>query len=296
LTPENIYVSSGAFQSNTLSTIAQQCIKTQIKGLELGANIRTFSPELDETLAYIFETNKINLLIHNYFPPPKTPFVLNLGSSNKDILEKSLNLCMRAIKMCDRYNIPFYSVHAGFCFDALPEQLGQKFTSFSRISFHKAENIFIESLKNLSDYAAGFDIGIAVENNVLAPFNLVNGRNELLLGVAAKDLVRYIEKAERSNLFILLDVGHLKVTSMSLKLNPYTEMEAIAPFVRAVHLSENNGYDDVHGKTNNDSWFWKPLRNLLPNSTIYILEAYQLEPTELLEQVKMIKRNLTKNE
>jgi sugar phosphate isomerase/epimerase len=288
-----VYVSSSAFHSHTVLTIVQQCLDAQIEGLELGANIKAFSSAMNDHLSSLVRTQRINLLIHNYFPPPEIPFVLNLGSCNSETLDSSLVHCMRAIDMCDQYNIPFYSIHAGFCFDVLPEQLGQPLTPLNRVSIDKTESIFIESLQTLSDHAARFDIAILVENHVLEPYNLIEGRNKLLLGVTAKDLIRYIKKVGRSNLFILLDVGHLKITATTLGLNPYREIEAIAPFIRAVHLSDNNGYEDAHDKVNRDSWFWKPLKEYLrDNSIYYILEVQGLTHAERLEQVQMIERHL----
>ena len=140
----------------------------------------------------------------------------------------------------------------------------------------------------LADYAAEFDIAIAVENNVLAPYNLIGDQNELLLGVTARDLVRCVEKTRRSNVFILLDLGHLKVSAMTLELNADEEIEGVAPFVRAVHLSENNGYDDLHGKIGADSWFWKPLKEFMNDDTVYILEAHRLKRNEIIAQVETI--------
>ena len=40
-------------------------------------------------------------LLHNYFPAPKVPFVLNLASENKEIRELSLNHCLKNIHIDD---------------------------------------------------------------------------------------------------------------------------------------------------------------------------------------------------
>ena len=42
----------------------------------------------------------MNFLIHNYFPPPKKNFILNLGSTNENIRLQSVNLCKGAINLC----------------------------------------------------------------------------------------------------------------------------------------------------------------------------------------------------
>ena len=61
-------------------------------------------------------------LVHNYFPPPKEEFVLNLGSTNNEIIRKSISLCKKAIDDAVVLGAPCYSIHAGFYFDPeIPE-------------------------------------------------------------------------------------------------------------------------------------------------------------------------------
>jgi len=41
----------------------------------------------------------LNYLIHNYFPPPSKPFVLNLASLDDKLYKQSIDLCINAIKL-----------------------------------------------------------------------------------------------------------------------------------------------------------------------------------------------------
>ena len=65
--------------------------------------------------------------MHNYFPPPKNPFVLNLASSNNKILNLSLKHICKAIKLTSRIGAKYYSFHAGFLVDPMVDRLGKKF-------------------------------------------------------------------------------------------------------------------------------------------------------------------------
>ena len=40
---------------------------------------------------FLNKLSKHNARLHNYFPPPKIKFVINLASKNKNILRKSIN-------------------------------------------------------------------------------------------------------------------------------------------------------------------------------------------------------------
>ena len=59
-----------------------------INSVELsgGKYIENYSDELVK-----LAQSRINLQIHNYFPVPKVPFVLNLASENGDILKESFD-------------------------------------------------------------------------------------------------------------------------------------------------------------------------------------------------------------
>ena len=109
-----------------------------------------------------------------------------------------------------------------------------------------AEDIFVESLKVLSQEAAKAGIDLLIENNVLEPFNLVNSKNELLLCVTSDDLLRIIEKTAADNVYILLDVSHLKISANSLRFSSESFIRDVASYVKAVHLSDNNGVRDIN--------------------------------------------------
>ena len=284
----NIFVSTGAFRTNDLHAILDTCLQEEIHGLELSSPDVALSEKLLSELEKHATTKRLSFLVHNYFPPPRKPFVLNLASNDEDTLEASREHCKRAVTLSEKLRAPFYSVHAGFCFHADPEDLGKEQTKLPRIPMEEAEEIFVGSLKLLSHYAARCGVDIAIENNVLAPFNLINSRNELFLGLCSDELLRIIDKVNADNLYCLLDVAHLKVSAKALGFDPVQFIREVAPFVKAVHLSDNDGFEDSNETVTRESWFWRPLLEYLPPSTVYVLEVFNSPLEAIVDQLDLM--------
>ena len=56
--------------------------------------------------------------LHNYCPPPIDPFVYNIASSDKFVLNKSEELAANALRLCKSVGSPLYGIHAGYIGDA----------------------------------------------------------------------------------------------------------------------------------------------------------------------------------
>jgi sugar phosphate isomerase/epimerase len=284
---KQIYVSTGTFDNKTLLDILAFASQNDINAIELSSGVN-YAEDMQPILLKASHTDKFKFLIHNYFPPPQIPFVLNLASDNNEIVDLSCKHCKKAIKMAAELGAPFYSVHSGFCFHAEPKHLGKDQTQLKRISKKEAENIFIENLQNLADFAALKGVKLLVENNVVSPFNLINGKNELLLGVTADEIKGIMDKTSRDNLGLLLDVGHLKVSANALGFCPEDFIRQVSDRIKAVHLSDNNGQNDSHNKIHTKSWFWKPLFEHISSDIIWILETHSVPMESITEQVALI--------
>ena len=125
-----------------------------IRTIELGY-MESCPDNIGRDLARFQQDTGCAFVLHNYFPPPEEPFVLNLAASDDTTLELSRSLCRRAIDLSIELQAPFYSVHAGFCFEAGPEDLGAAQIDLQRIDPARAEEVFVESLAILREYAAG---------------------------------------------------------------------------------------------------------------------------------------------
>lgn len=266
-----VYVSSGAFRTRSVPEIVDACLRNGIARLELSGT--AWEPNL---LERVRETagRGISYLVHNYFPPHEAPFVQNLAAGDPEVLARSRAHCRRAVDLTAELGAGFFSVHAGFAFAAGPQDLGKDLTGFPRVSREQAHQTFVESLKDLCAYGKERGVQIVVENNVVAPFNLVNGKNLLCLCATAEDIQQTCAEVGSFNLGLLIDVGHLKVTATALKFDKQKFLDEVAPQVVAFHLSDNHGLADQNLPFGEEAWFLPRLADF-PDATM-ILEAYRL--------------------
>ena len=280
------FVSTGAFQAGTLREVIDLALDGGFSRIELASGTR-WEPEL---LAPIRETagRSIRYLVHNYFPPHEQPFVLNLASADAAMIARSLDHCRTAVDLCVEVGAPFFSVHSGFAFHARPEDLGRDLTQAPRVTVERAHEIFVESLSELCTYASARGVVVAIENNVLTPFNLVNGANRMLLCTTAREMVSTYDDVGSSNLGFLIDVGHLKVTAATLGFDPHAFLDEVAPHVVAVHVSDNDGTADRNLPFDDDAWFVPRLVEF-PRAAV-VVEAYDLECEQIREACRIVDR------
>jgi sugar phosphate isomerase/epimerase len=165
-------------------------------------------------------------------------------------------------------------VHSGFAFHASPGDLNRPQTALPRIPYEKAYGIFLEAVRELARYGARKGVKLALENNVVAEFNLSGGRNEILLLAEAEESLSFFKEAGSGNLFFLIDLGHLKVTSNVLKFDKDEYLKSIIPYVIGFHLDDNNGLVDEHRGFDESVWFRQILME--NREKTFILEAQNL--------------------
>jgi sugar phosphate isomerase/epimerase len=287
LIDNNIFVSTAVFQSDDFRSVIDICQNYSLKNLELGFLAGLNGNDLRK-LGELRTDSDFHFLIHNYFPPPPEPFVLNLADYNEPSWSLSIDHCKKAIDLASALQCPFYSLHAGFCFRAAPAHLGRKITAVSLIPKEEARRVFIHSLQLVADYARKKNVRIAIENHVVEADNRVNGENPYFLGVTADDLLELVADVQRENVGVLLDLGHLKVSANTLGFSPEEFIEKLSPKIIAIHFHDNNGIKDEHSGIAGDSWFWKPIRENLPGDLYGILEVEHLDPEEITRQVRLI--------
>ena len=84
----SIFVSTGGLAKLPGNIVAERYLRKGIKNIELSGGVHT--PTLVEDLLKI--KKEANFQVHNYFPPPKNPFVLNLASADQKISNLSLKV------------------------------------------------------------------------------------------------------------------------------------------------------------------------------------------------------------
>jgi sugar phosphate isomerase/epimerase len=278
---DNIYISSNAFRDKNLVNIINICRENSITNLELGPRVICSGGQIEVKEILHSNCEQMRFLLHHYFPRVDKDFVLNLASDSKIILSKSIKYCKDAIDISSEINAPFFGVHAGFAFHATANNLGGSLWGLPKIPYQKAYRIFVESISELSAYAAGKNVKIVVENNVILPNNLENGKNNLLLLAELEETIKFFKEVQSDNLFYLMDLGHLKINSVALGFNINEFVQSMLPFTIALHLSENDTLRDSHLLFNKEVWFKDIIRK--NKEKILIIELFNSDISEIID-------------
>ncbi len=245
------FVSTTGYSSGrSLPSILAAFAKAGISAVELGTS---HPPEKDmETLLRSFD---FDYSVHNYFPLTDPELVLNLASANDDVRSATLTAAKLAIDIGVAVGAHFYGIHAGFLSDVKSESLGKPLQYETLAERSTGFSNMLESAAELCEYANGYDMPVYFENHVLAAFNLSSdGRSPLLL-VDANEAVDFFEQLDQPNAGLLVDVGHLNVSATTLEFDRGEYVDTVRPWIKALHLSDNDGLSDETKAYDENAWF-----------------------------------------
>ena len=184
-----------------------------------------------------------NIVLHNYSPPPKKPFVLNLGSLNEDINGRSYEHIKEAIKLSQEIGARRYAIHAPYCIDPLPVQMGNLLKKRVKFEYEDVLNQFCEKYCELRSFARGCGVDLMIENNVMTKENVnqlgpnglafcnIDGTNDLI------DLIG-------EDVSFLIDFAHLKVSAATLEFDRIEFLDLCEKYTGGVHLSDTSDRSD----------------------------------------------------
>ena len=281
-----IFISSGAFKSQNVERIIELADEFEVDHIELASGCKYNDGMLEDVRRKRGDPN--TYLVHNYFPPPKDPFVLNLASTDEQQRTVSLDHAYNAIDLCVELDCPFYSVHSGFAINLTPDMLGQPQlqVDLQPVDFELALETFKESAIQLSDYAAQRNKDVLFENNVVPPRALRNIKSSPMLMVRADEIVEFFTDLNLPNIGLLLDVGHANVSATSYEFDRIDFVEKTMPFVRAFHLSGNDGREDQNHMFGLTDWFAPFVRE--HREKPMVIEVYKLSRDEIWRQWEIV--------
>jgi len=231
-----IYVSTTCLgDGRNVFDVLETYAEADLRNIELGSthnHINDLSPAR-------FKRYGFNFFCHHYFPPPQEPFIVNLASQDPMILKRSKEQIKRSIEFCYVLGIKLFTFHAGFRAD--PGESLNFSTEQSVTSYRRAFDTFVDSVKEIDCYASDMGVKIAVENNVLSEYNVIDGENPFLLLCKAEEFDELWASISSPGVGMLLDLGHLKVTSHWLGFDKYEFIGKVRDRVFAIHVHENNG-------------------------------------------------------
>lgn len=279
-----IYVSTGGYSKKKPSEIYKYLKKNGIFQIEFSGG------KFDLEIKKLFKKKNPSIQFHNYFPPNQRPFVFNLSSANKEILNKSLSMAKKNIINSKKIGAKYFSLHAGFRIDPNLEELGEKIYKKRILKKTIAEKNFYKSIKQLVSYAKKYGIILLIENNVISKKNLKSfGENPFLFTRPEEIKDFFLKFGKSNNLGLLLDVAHLKVSSKTLGFDMYKAHKEIAKFTKGYHLSDNNGIKDSNQPFSENSWFWK---NINKKAFFFTIEVYNVNIKTFFKLTNLIKKKL----
>lgn len=279
-----IYVSTGGCRSRAAFDTSLDYLDAGINCVELSGG--SFSNSYEKDLMKL--SDEITFQVHNYFPPPKVPFVFNLASGDKQIANQSISHVRKAIRLSANLKNPVYSFHAGFRINPKPTDLGGQLGKYSLASRLESIEIFGDRLIQLAAEAKDRGVQLLIENNVITNFNYNAYGEDPLLLTSPNEIDQFMGNMP-SNVGLLLDVAHLKVSANTLGFDANIAHENLKKWIKAYHLSDNDGLIDSNQSISEASWFWGRLKQGL---NYYSLEVYNTSIPELVKQRNLLAGHL----
>jgi len=279
-----IYSTAGGFRDKTADAVSAELLSAGVKAIELSGG--RYSDTLLKDLQAL--ASSLHFQIHNYFPPPSEPFVLNLGSLDPEVGERSVRHVEQALEWSRALGGDRYSFHAGFLLDPRVDELGKRIPSRSLFDRDKCIEVFVSRVSRLAKIAGQAGITLMIENNVLSAKNAQEFSGNPLLMCDPEECLQIMGLLPDA-VKQLIDVAHLKVSANSLKFDPSRMFDLCGDRIAGFHLSDNNGLEDSNKPFREDAWFWPHLKS---DVDYYSVEVYGCAPDQLLQQVNLVRSKL----
>lgn len=221
-------------------------------------------------------------MIHNYFPHPAEPFILNLASADSTIRKKSMDLVRNALTITKKLSAPAYTVHAGFVTDPDMQFVFPKVTESDATA--KSLERFIASIEELLPLVEKAGVKLLIETNVCEQKN-----TGLLLLQTPDEFSEFFARVSHPQLGILVDTGHLNVSAHTFGFDRMEFIERHAKRIGAFHLHENDGTADQHLPVTEGSWVTDVLRRPEFRDTPRIAEAKFTDVEAIARQIALLK-------
>ncbi len=264
-----IYVSSSCVRHKKIAESVTELASNGFRNIELSGGTEHYDGFESDLLELKAKFN-LNYLCHNYFPPPKEHFVLNLASFDDGIYKKTIEHLKCALKLSKELGVPKFGFHAGFFVDIRTDEIGKKINKKTVNDYEKATERFINGYREVAAYADGLEIYL--ENNVFSRTNYetYGGENIFMLCTSAS----YYELAEQINFKLLLDAAHLKVSCNTLGLDFGAELKTMLELSDYIHLSSNDGLHDQNHPLAEDKELISMLKQHNLEGKDFTLEIY----------------------
>ena len=243
-----IYVSTACVKAETINKAVQKLVDQGYTAIELSGGTEDY-PELEIDLLELKEKYNLKYLCHNYFPPPREHFVLNLASLDNELFQNAIDLCTSSIELSQKLGGGKYALHAGFLMDIKAEEFGNRIGSKPLLDEEECLEKFRNGFSHLSSVAEGLGVNLYVENNAMSISNAqtYSAKNPFMFTC----LNGFKQLKKDLSMRPLLDIAHLKVSLNSHKevygehYNLSDEFHTLVELTDYIHVSDNDGKFDL---------------------------------------------------
>lgn len=265
-----VYVSSSCIKKNSIVEVIQRLVDNGFRNIELSGGTDYYDG-IQMDLINMRKKYQLQYTCHAYFPPPIDPFVVNLASCNDQIYQKSIEHYDNCIELLKEIECNILSVHSGFMIEIKKDEIGGKLNKIIVYDKREAYSRFCYAYERLSKKCKEYNIMLYLENNVLSYENYENFGYANYFMMTDYESIMYMNKQIDFNL--LLDLGHLYVSTKTLGLDYKEECQRLKKYVRWIHISENNGICDEHNSLTGCSRILEEYRNIYAPGINVTLEA-----------------------
>jgi sugar phosphate isomerase/epimerase len=264
-----IFVSSACLRNKKIKDSVKELADNGFTNIELSGGTEYYD-NFEVDLLNLKKDYNLNYQCHNYFPPPKNHFVLNLASLNDQTFNTSFNHLKQAISLSERLGAKNFGFHAGFFIDIRLGEIGKKLTKDNLFNEKKSITKFCNAFKLLQKIDNS--VNLFIENNVFSKSNAETyiGENPFML----THFVEYQSLKKKIDFNLLLDVAHLKVSVKTLGLDWNKEFKNMMINSSYIHISDNDSFHDLNNRLMKDSSLFLLLKESDTRNKDFTLEIY----------------------
>jgi sugar phosphate isomerase/epimerase len=249
-----------------------------VKHIEI-SSLHPFEDHIEDKLVAVAKEYNAQILLHNFAPPAKEGFLLNLCDHEPIFRKRAREFIKERIVLTKKLGMDYYSFHAGFRVNY--KQGIHEYDA--RMSSKEAMDIFISELRELMRFAEEQKVHIGIENHVTISENIHN-----LILYEKKDFHRLFDEIPSKFLHLHLDLGHLKISAAENNFDRNEFLRLFGDKVMGMHVHDNTGIKvDCHAPFNpDDFWFGKKQFTYLKNLRYCIFETKTYGNKKLLTSMK----------
>jgi len=264
-----IYVSSSCVKYTKISDSVQELAENGFQNIELSGGTEYYK-NFEDDLLELKDKYSLNYRCHNYFPPPKKPFVLNLASLNDETFQMSFEHLKKVVSLSSRLGADKFAFHAGFFIDIKLSEIGKKISRSNLFDQYEAVERFCSAYRAIKEQSEG--VSLFIENNVYSRTNAETYGNENPFMMT--NFSEYQSLKKKIDFNLLLDVAHLKVSTKTLGLNWESEFSNMINESNYIHVSDNDGFNDLNSQLAKSSSLLSMLRQSDTENKDFTLEIY----------------------